>query len=88
MDSTMEFERFSMRPRKLLGLCLTTLGPATVAVPVGSAVFHVVLPVNSILVAAVAVLFLLVGLIVLVTELFEIWLNRSQAALVDELQAG
>ena len=76
-----------MRPRKLLGLCLTTLGPAIVAVPEGSAVFHVVLPVNSILVVALAVLFLLAGLIVLVTELFEMWLNRGQAALVDGLQA-
>jgi hypothetical protein len=54
----------------------------------GPAFFHFVLPVSSVLAVGVAVLFLVVGLIVLVTELFEGWLNRSQAALVDGLQAG
>jgi len=77
-----------MRRRKILGLCLTILGLGLVAVSLGAAVFHFALPVNSVLTLSVAVLPVVVGLTVLVTELFEGWLNRSQAALVDGLQAG
>jgi hypothetical protein len=77
-----------MRPRKLLGLLLTAFGLALVAVASGAYVFQVMLPVSSILLTAVGVLSLVVGLIVLVADLIEGWLDRSQTALVDGLQAS
>jgi hypothetical protein len=77
-----------MRPRKLFGLFLTAFGLALVAVCLGAYVFHAMLPVSSVLLMAFAVLSLAVGLVVLVAELIEGWLDRSQTALVDGLQAG
>lgn len=41
-----------------------------------------------ILLAALGVLMLVVGAVLLITELMESWLTRGQSALVDGLQAG
>lgn len=44
---------------------------------------------GSVTVVAVAgVILLVVGLLLLITELMESWLSKGQAALVDGLQAG
>lgn len=75
-----------MRTRKLLGLCLMILGLVLVAASLSAALFHYALPLSNGLVAALAVLFLVVGPIVLSTEILKGWLSRSQAALVDGLQ--
>jgi hypothetical protein len=77
-----------VRTRKLLGLCVAILGLVLVATSLSAPVFHYGLPFNEGIVAAVGLVFLAVGLIVLVTEIFEGWVSRSQAALVDGLQAG
>jgi len=77
-----------MWPRKLLGLLLITFGLALVAAAVGAYLFQVMLPVSGVLLMAVSVLSLVVGLIILVGELIAGWLDRSQTALVDGLQAG
>jgi len=39
-------------------------------------------------VAIIGVLFLVVGILIFITEMFESWLSHNQAALVDGLQAG
>jgi hypothetical protein len=77
-----------VRTRKLLGLCVTILGLVLVAASLSAAVLHYELPLDSGAVAAIGLVFLAVGLIVLITEIFEGWISRSQAALVDGLQAG
>jgi hypothetical protein len=77
-----------MRTRKLLGPSLVELGPMLVAVSLSAAVFHHTLPISNDLVAAIAILFPVLGLIVLITGILEGWLSRSQAALVDGLQPG
>jgi cell division protein FtsW (lipid II flippase) len=76
-----------MRLRKLLGLFLTTFGLALVAIFLNASMFRTMLPVSSVLLIALAVILLAVGLLVLVTKMFERWLDRSQTALVDGLQA-
>jgi cell division protein FtsW (lipid II flippase) len=77
-----------MRLRKLLGLFLTTFGLALVAIFLNASMFRTMLPVSSVLLIVLAVILLAVGLPVLVTKMFERWLDRSQTALVDGLQAG
>lgn len=77
-----------MQLRELLGLFLTAFGLALMAIFLNASMFHTMLPVSSVLLIALAVLLLAVGLLVLVTEMFERWLDRSQTALVDGLQAG
>jgi hypothetical protein len=47
-----------MRPRKVLGLCLMTLGLGLVAVSLGATFFHFALPANSVLAVVAAVLLL------------------------------
>ena len=59
-----------------------------VALAVGAYLLQVMLPVSSVLLMAVTVLSLVVGLIILVAVLIAGWLDRSQTALVDGLQAG
>jgi hypothetical protein len=77
-----------MRPRKLFGLFLNAFGLVLVAVSLGAYAFHARLPVSNVLLTTVAVLSLVVGLVVLVLESIEGWLDRTQTALVDGLQAG
>jgi len=77
-----------MRSRRLLGLALTGLGLVLAAASLSSVILHYALPIGSGWLAVLAVLLLVIGLIVLITELLERWLSRSQSALVDGLQAG
>jgi hypothetical protein len=77
-----------MRTRILLGLFLTTLGLVLVAASLSAAVLHYDLRGGSGLVAAISILFLVLGVIVLIMDIFEVWLNRGQPTLVDGLQAG
>jgi hypothetical protein len=53
-----------------------------------ASVSHYLLPLGNILMTAVGIPLLAFGLIVLITEILEGLLSRSQAALVDGLQAG
>jgi len=77
-----------MRSRRLLGLCLTALGLVLVAAALSAGILHIELSIGIGWLAVLAILLLVIGLIVLITELLEGWLSRSQAALVDGLQAG
>jgi hypothetical protein len=77
-----------MRARRLVGLSLTGLGLVMVAAAVSAGILHYALPIGPGWLAVLAVLLLVIGLILLITELLEGWLSRSQAALVDGLQAG
>ena len=72
----------------LFGLLLATCGLFMVGISLSAAVFHYALPADNLVVAAFAILLLVIGLIIVLTEIFEKWLTRSQAALVDGLQAG
>jgi hypothetical protein len=77
-----------MRTRRLFGLFLTTLGLALLATSVSAAVLHFNPRMGSGVVAAISILFLALGVIVLLMDILEVWLSRGQAALVDGLQAG
>jgi hypothetical protein len=79
---------FNMRMRKLIGLLLDALGLALAAVSLNVAAIHSVHPVSIVLLIVLAVLLMAVGLIVLIRDLFEGWLDRGQSALVDGLSAG
>jgi hypothetical protein len=77
-----------MRARRLVGLSLIGLGLVLIAAALSAGILHHTLPIGTGSLAVLAVLLLVIGLIVLITELLEGWLSRSQAALVDGLQAG
>jgi len=77
-----------MRSRRLIGLALTGLGIVLAAASLSAIILHYPLPIGAGWLAVLAVLLLVIGLIVLITELLERWLTRSQGALVDGLQAG
>jgi hypothetical protein len=64
------------------------LGFVLVITSVSAVVFRYSLTAGNGLVAIVGVLFLVVGLVILITEIVEGWLSCSQSALVDGLQAG
>jgi hypothetical protein len=77
-----------MRSRRLIGHTLAGLGLVLAATSLSAAILQYALPIGIGWLVVLAVLLLLIGLIVLITELLERWLSRSQAALVDGLQAG
>lgn len=77
-----------MRARRLLGASLTILGFVLATGALMASVSHYLLPLGNILMTAVGIPLLAFGLIVLITEILEGLLSRSQAALVDGLQAG
>ncbi len=77
-----------MRTRKLLGLFLTTLGSILLAASLSAAVLHYYLRIDSGVVAAIGILFVVLGVVVLNTDILKVWLSRGQAALVDGLQAA
>ena len=82
------FERLSMRRRRLIGLILTTLGLVLFATSLSAAVLRYDLRISRGVVAAISILFLVLGVVVLIVDILEVWLSRGQAALVDGLQAG
>lgn len=77
-----------MRTRRLFGLLLAVIGLALAAASLAAATFRYVIPFGSVTLAVLAILILVVGLIILITEAMERWLSDGQAALVDDLQAG
>ncbi len=77
-----------MRARRLLGGSLTVLGFVLATGGLMATISHYVLPLGNVVMATVGILMLAAGLIVLITEVLELWLTRGQAALVDGLQAG
>jgi hypothetical protein len=80
--------RFELRMRTGFAVLLIITGIGLISLSVGSLIFHSSLPLNSLLALGVGIVLLLAGLLLLVTELVETWLSRSQRALVDGLQAG
>jgi len=64
------------------------LGLILIAAALSVGFLHYALPVGISWLIVLAVLLLVIGLIVLITELLEKWLSNSQTALVDGLQAG
>lgn len=76
-----------MRNRVVIAVTLMAVGIVTM---VGSALSLAVYSagLESIFGIVVGAVLILVGLVLLVTELMETWLNRGQSALVDGLQAG
>jgi len=88
MDSTTQFQCFNMQTRKTLGLCLTILGLVLVVASLSAVFLHYSIPGSNGLAGIVGALILIIGLIILITEMLERLLSRSQSALVDGLQAG
>jgi len=77
-----------MRTRTLLGLVLVICALFTLGASLSAAILHYALPAGNVVVAAFAVAVFVIGLIIALTEVLEKWLTRSQAALVNGLQAG
>jgi len=67
---------------------MIVLGIALVAFAIGSMIAHYSSPLNVPVLGAVGAVLALIGLLLLITELMEMWLSRGQTALVDGLQAG
>ena len=71
------FERLSMRRRQTtIGLFLTTLGLILFATSLSAVVLHYDLRIGSGVVAAISILFLALGAIVLIMDILEVWLSR------------
>jgi len=66
---------------------MISVGAVLVILTVGSFLALYSLPMNWAITCVGAAL-LIVGIVILITELMEVWLTRSQKALVDGLQAG
>ena len=80
--------RDSLKIRKAIAITLVLIGSLTCIAGLLSWVVAATSPFNSIVIIILGMVILVVGILVIVTEMFESWLNRSQAALVDGLQAG
>ncbi len=72
----------------LLGLALSVSGLLMMMTSVGVVMLRYALPTGNLIIVAFGAVILLFGLMVVLTEVLERWLTRSQAALVDGLQAG
>lgn len=77
-----------MKVRKAIAFTLIPTGLLTCFAGLFSLILGAYSPFNSTMIIILGVLLLVVGILILVRELFESWLSRSQAALVDGLQAG
>ena len=64
------------------------LGISFVAFAIGSMLTHYAAYVSVPILATAGALMLIIGLLLLITELMENWLSKGQTALVDGLQAG
>ena len=67
---------------------MIVLGILLVAVSIGSMVVRYTSSLNLTLLGGLGALVLVIGALLLITELLETWLSRGQTALVDGLQAG
>jgi hypothetical protein len=64
------------------------LGIFFIALAIGSMLIHYAAYVSVPIFATAGALMLIIGLLLLITELMENWLSKGQTALVDGLQAG
>jgi len=64
------------------------VGAALLTLAVGSFFVHYSFSLNWTITGGIGAVLLIVGVLILITELFEVWLTRGQTALVDGLQAG
>jgi hypothetical protein len=67
---------------------MMVLGVVLIGFSLGSMLAHYALYPNLPLLGVAGAVLLVIGLLLLVTELIETWLSRGQTALVDGLQAG
>ncbi len=77
-----------MRTRGIIALVMMALGIVLIAFSIGSMLAHYTPFPNVPVLGAAGTLLLVVGLLLLITELMETWLSKGQTALVDGLQAG
>lgn len=77
-----------MRSRRTKGLLAFGIGLLLVIFSIFSLVAHSEPFLNPVFLGVIGVVALVVGLFLLMTDLFESWLSRGQTALVDGLQAG
>jgi uncharacterized membrane protein YccC len=77
-----------MRARKIASAILILVGFGVLLTSLASRMLRLQVHLNSPLVTIVAAFLIVVGVLVFITEMFESWLSRGQAALVDGLQAG
>ena len=77
-----------MRIRLLIASCILAIGVTLIVSSVIGSILRDMLPLGNSLVGGIGVLLLIIGLIVLITEILESFLTRGQTMLVDGLQAG
>jgi uncharacterized membrane protein YidH (DUF202 family) len=80
--------RHELKWREAIAVVLILLGLATC---VGGLVLWIISArslFDSSVTMILGILFLAVGILIFITEMFESWLSHGQAALVDGLQAG
>ena len=77
-----------MRMRFLIASCILAIGVTLIVSSVIGSILRDTLPLGNSLVGGIGVLLLIIGLIVLITEILESFLSRGQTMLVDGLQAG
>ena len=80
--------RHELKVRKAIAIVLILLGLATCLSGLTLWTISAYSPFGSSVIIILGVLFLVVGILIFITEMFESWLSHSQAALVDGLQAG
>jgi len=77
-----------LRTRGIVALGLMTLGIVLIAFAIVSMLTRYVLFANVLALGAAGALLLVIGVLLLITELMADWLSKGQTALVDGLQAG
>ena len=77
-----------LRPRATLAITMIILGILLVGFSIWSYVSRNLSALSVSLIGGVGTVLLGVGLLLLITELMEVWMSRGQTALVDGLQAG
>jgi hypothetical protein len=77
-----------LRLRGIVALFTVAAGIIMLAFSILSLAFHYAAFGNAPVDAIAGAILLVVGVLLLITELMESWLSKGQAALVDGLQAG
>jgi len=77
-----------MKKRLLIAGCIIAIGLILIASSITASILRDTLPLGSSLLVGIGVLLLIVGLLLLISEIFESLLTRGQTMLVDGLQAG
>jgi hypothetical protein len=80
--------RFQLRTRGVVAIVLVALGISLIGLAIGSMLSHYAAYVSVPILATAGALMLIIGLLLLITELMENRLSKGQTALVDGLQAG